>query len=70
MSCPSCGTSNQAEFPSEMLVHFPWRKNLSTPSVWMFPSLRICLDCGFLQSTVPASELEQLNAVLRPVKHT
>ena len=70
MSCSSCNSSNQAEFPSEMLVHFPGRENLGKPSVWMFPSLLVCLDCGFLQSTVPASELEQLNAVLRPVKHT
>jgi hypothetical protein len=70
MSCPLCDSSNQAEFPSEMLVHFPGRENLGKASVWMFPSLRICLDCGLLQSRVPTSELEQLNAVLRPVNHT
>jgi hypothetical protein len=60
--CPSCKSSNQAEFPSEMLVHFSGRENLDKPGVWLFPTVSICLDCGFLQSTVPAPELAQLGA--------
>ncbi len=60
--CPSCRSSNQAEFPSEILVHFSGCENLDKPGVWVFPTLLVCLDCGFLQSTVPASELAQLAA--------
>jgi hypothetical protein len=60
--CPSCGSSNQAEFPTEMLVHFGGLKNLDKPCVWMYPRLLVCLECGFARTTVPATELAQLAA--------
>jgi hypothetical protein len=62
MSCLSCGSKKQAEFPAEMLIHFRGLKNLDKPGVWVFPKLLVCLDCGFLQSTVPAPELASLAA--------
>ena len=60
--CPSCRSNNQAEFASEMIVHFSGREILDKPGVWVFSNLSICLDCGFLQSKIPASELAQLAA--------
>jgi hypothetical protein len=62
MSCPSCRSSNQAEFPTEMLVHFGGFKNLNKPGVLVYPRLLVCLQCGFAQTTIPASELAQLAA--------
>jgi len=62
MSCFSCRSNNQAEFPTEMLIHFGGLKNLDKPGVWLFPMLLVCLDCGFLQSTVPAPKLASLAA--------
>jgi len=62
MSCLSCRSSNQAEFPTEMLIHFGGLKNLDKPGVLVFPTLLVCLDCGFVQSTVPAAELASLAA--------
>jgi hypothetical protein len=62
MSCLSCSSSNQAEFPAELLIHFGGLKNLDKPGVWVFPKLLVCLDCGFLQSIVPAPELASLVA--------
>jgi hypothetical protein len=63
MPCLSCGGSdNHEEFPAEMLIHFAGIKNLDKPGVWVFPKLLVCLDCGFLQSTVPARELASLVA--------
>jgi hypothetical protein len=62
MSCLSCGSKKQAEFPAEMLIHFEGLKNLDKPGVWVFPKLLVCLDCGFFQSTIPASELASLVA--------
>jgi hypothetical protein len=59
MSC-SCNSSNQAEFPSEILIHFAGFKNVSRQGVWVFPTLLVCMDCGLFQSTVPLSELAQL----------
>ena len=60
--CMSCASSNQAEFTAEMLVHFGGLKKVERPGVLLFPKLLICLDCGFLQSTVPAPELALLAA--------
>ena len=57
MSCLSCGSKKQAEFSAEMLIHFVGFKNLDKPGVWLFPALLVCLDCGFLQSTIPASRI-------------
>jgi hypothetical protein len=62
MSCLSCGSEKQAEFPAEMLVHLEGLKNLDKPGVWLFPKLLVCLDCGLLLSTVPAPELASLAA--------
>jgi hypothetical protein len=45
-----------------MIVHFSGREILDKPGVWVFSNLSICLDCGFLQSMIPASELAQLAA--------
>jgi hypothetical protein len=45
-----------------MIVHFSGREILDKPGVWVFSKLSICLDCGSLQSKIPASELAQLAA--------
>jgi hypothetical protein len=58
--CSSCGSSNQSEFPAEMLIHFDGYKNISKPGVWVFPTLVVCMECGLMQSTVPAPELALL----------
>jgi hypothetical protein len=60
--CPSCVSSNQAEFSSEMLIHLSGLTNIDKPALWLFPKLLVCLDCGFLQATVPAAELASLAA--------
>jgi len=60
MSCPACASSNQSEFPVEMIIHLPGIKNVNNPGVLLFPRLLVCLDCGFLRYIVPASELTLL----------
>jgi hypothetical protein len=62
MSCPSCSSSNQAEFSSEIMMHLSGAKNLDKPGVWVFAKISVCLDCGFARWTVPPSELAQLAA--------
>jgi hypothetical protein len=34
--------------------------NLNRPSVWVFPELLVCLNCGFSPFMVPTAELAQL----------
>jgi hypothetical protein len=43
-----------------MVIHLTGLKNVNNPGVLLFPSLLVCLDCGFLQYKVPASELPLL----------
>ena len=60
MSCSSCLSSHQAEFPTEVNIHFRGLKNLNKPSVLAFPMILICLDCGASRFTVPENELARL----------
>jgi hypothetical protein len=60
MSCTACTSANQVEFPTEMAIHFPSRKNPGKPDVFVFPKVLLCLDCGFSQFTVPKMELRAL----------
>jgi hypothetical protein len=60
MPCLMCASGKEAEFNSEISVHFPGVKNMDKPTVWIFPKLLVCLDCGFSWFTVPETELALL----------
>jgi hypothetical protein len=57
MSCKWCRSNNQVSFHSEINIHFPGFDNLTKPTVWAFPELVICLDCGFAETRIEAEEL-------------
>ena len=56
--CRSCQSANQMEFPSEINIHFPGIANLDKPAVLIFPSIRVCLNCGFSEFVIGKSELD------------
>jgi hypothetical protein len=60
MCCLSCGSGNRTKFVAEINIHFPGLKNLGTPTVWVFPELLVCLDCGITEFTIPEAELARL----------
>jgi hypothetical protein len=60
MSCRSCQLSHQEEFGSEIMIHFSGIRNLDRPAVIVFPKVLICLDCGFAECIIPATELRLL----------
>jgi hypothetical protein len=62
MSCPLCGSGNQAELTAEVVMHFCGLKNLDKPGVWVFPKLLVCLNCGGSHFSVPARELASLKS--------
>ena len=59
MYCPSCRSSNESAFLSEINIHLPLT-NVNKPAVLVFPEITTCLDCGFMHSTLPEPELCQL----------
>jgi len=44
----------------EMNIHFPGREGLDKPTVWVFPKVLVCLDCGFAEFVIPKNELHAL----------
>lgn len=60
MHSMSCASGKEAEFSAEINIHFSGLKNLDKPTVWVFPKLSVCLDCGFSWCTVPKAELALL----------
>jgi hypothetical protein len=60
MHCGLCGSGRQAQFSGEINVHIRGLQNLDKPSVFVFPNITVCLDCGFSRFTLPKPGLEQL----------
>ena len=58
--CPLCQSVNQRKFAAEMNIHFPGMKGLDIPSVWVFPTILVCMDCGAAQFTIPEAERREL----------
>jgi hypothetical protein len=54
MSCRVCSSENQSRFGTEIAIHLP---GLSTPHVFLFPKVVVCLDCGFTEFAIPETEL-------------
>jgi hypothetical protein len=48
------------KFHKEIAIHFPGRRNLSKPHVFVFPELLICFDYSIAQLAVPEAELRHL----------
>ena len=62
MSCQRCEFSQSRTFTAEINIHFPGYEGLIKPTVWVFPQLVVCPNCGFAQFSVPETELQALVA--------
>jgi hypothetical protein len=60
VSRDKCTCENHQEFNGEFAIHFPGINGLQKPIVWVFPKVRVCLDCGYADFTVPERELSVL----------
>ena len=60
MACKRCSSENLSNFTAEMNFHFPGWEGLEKNTVWIFPEVIVCLDCGLAEFTFPASELPSL----------
>jgi hypothetical protein len=61
MFCPICASDNQAAFTAETNIHLSGLANLDNPGILMFPTLSVCLDCGYSRFSIPEEELSQLS---------
>ena len=64
MVCRSCQSANLKPFSGEMGIHFPGLKNLDKPVVWIFPSLLVCIDCGFTEFVISEEPRAKLNTLV------
>jgi hypothetical protein len=61
MACKSCHSGDQRAYPAEINIHPPHTsENLDKPTVWAFPSLEICLNCGFTEFVLSVDERNEL----------
>ena len=60
MARNKCACENYREFNGEVAIHFPGIKGLQKPIVLTFPKLRVCLECGYADFSVPERELRVL----------
>lgn len=60
MPCLLCGSTNEKEFASEMVIHVSGLANIDNPGVWVFPKLVTCLDCGIVRFNVSKPDLALL----------
>ena len=60
MSCKTCGSDKQSKFIAEVAIHFPGLIGLEKPTVFVFPQLLVCLNCGNAEFVISESELRAL----------
>ena len=51
---------NLSELDAEIKIHFPGLRSLDRPSIFAFPKLVVCLDCGLTESILFEAEIRQL----------
>ena len=63
MPC-KCGSANQLKgLAGEMGIHFRGLTNIDKPTVWVFPELVVCSNCGIAQFVVPEDVLTELRGL-------
>lgn len=60
MACEACYSAHWREFAAEINIHFPGIKGIDIPTVWVFPEMSVCMDCGFAGFKIPNTELRKL----------
>lgn len=60
MACKKCGSVRQKALNAEMNLHFPGIEGLDKPTVWVFPEVVVCLNCGFAEFSIQKPELRRI----------
>lgn len=57
MTCPKCQSSTVSIIPAEIRLYRDGPRTLSHPPVTPSPDIKVCLDCGWSEFSVPRSWL-------------
>ena len=58
--CKECGSTVVKEMHAEMALHFYPNPNLEKPQVFVFPTVRICSQCGLGEFVLTKSEFAEI----------
>ncbi len=58
--CRSCGSENRSTFGAEISLVRTGRNILGSNPVYILEKAMVCLECGFLELTIPKPALEAL----------
>jgi len=65
MPCQKCGASSQRSFKSEMSIAFRGHENVNRAPVYICQDILVCLDCGYIELSLPPAKLEHLKQEAR-----
>ena len=60
MSCPSCASGNEKQFTAEIMIHLSGLRSADNPGLLAFPTVLVCLDCGFSRFRTTEAQLRLL----------
>ena len=60
MQCKSCKSGNLQKLEGELTASLPGLDAIKVPPVYVCQDVLVCLDCGFAELLIPASQLELL----------
>jgi hypothetical protein len=65
MLCPKCQSDALSVIPAEVRLYRNTPRTLSHPPILPSPDVKVCLDCGWSEFTIPESWIA---AWLKPVR--
>ena len=60
MGCKACNSQNLQRMDGELTASLPSLSGLNVPPIYVCQSILLCLDCGFAELVIPATELLSL----------
>ena len=64
MSCKACKSENVRKLNGELTASVSTLKALSVSPLYVCQNILVCLNCGFAELVIPASELESLKRAM------
>ena len=62
--CKSCASSRLVGLNAEICLTFPGLSDLNKAPIFVFQSLVLCGDCGFMESKLSAADIVRLSEYL------